>query len=685
MYPDNDLHNEVDLYFELTNCPKYDRFSQSDPFIVVFTKSQLGERKGQWIRLGNTEIIWDNHNPRWVKAVRTDFFFEQVQLLRFDVYDADANDTHDLSRHDFVGSCTANLGELCHAVKQKKQLVLMRDGRHVFGSKRRQTKLLVRVEEVIDNQDELEMTITGHNLAAMDWFGTSDPYVEFLKPLEDGSWLPVARTETLKGTVNPRFKKFSVKLAMLCNADINIPLKMRCLDWNLNSDPDLIGEAEITVRGILSGENAEVVLKNPQGSQNCCGFCARSSYGIIRLRDAQLSKGYSFLQYLQAGLEIQLVVAIDFTGSNGDPRSRESLHAINKEGGNDYQRAIRQVMEVLEPYDSDGMIPVYGFGCRIKGDKTKRTNHCMPLTFDENNAEVAGAAGVMQVYDNAVQVLELSGPTLFQQILETAAAISDMPINRSEQTYTILLILTDGIINDMEKSINAIVQGGKLPLSIIIVGVGNADFSNMDILDADDEPLRHSNGELMPRDIVQFVPFNEFRHEKGLLAAETLREVPDQVTDYMKMVKMAPMPENSVMSMRSLPGDEKDYMDYEKKYNDNRERERLLKGNNESYGGNSNQAPKVNNAFLCPITREVMTNPVIAADGFTYERSAIERWLETKGTSPQTNLALPSKQLIPNHSLKSMIVEQLGHPQPASSNWSVPSKVRNNSLGASAV
>ena len=51
------------------------------------------------------------------------------------------------------------------------------------------------------------------------------------------------------------------------------------------------------------------------------------------------------------------------------------------------------------------------------------------------------------------------------------------------------MIITDGIINDMDKTIDEIVRGSSLPLSIIIVGVGSADFTSMDVLDADDEPL----------------------------------------------------------------------------------------------------------------------------------------------------------------------------------------------------
>ena len=54
------------------------------------------------------------------------------------------------------------------------------------------------------------------------------------------------------------------------------------------------------------------------------------------------------------------------------------------------------------------------------------------------------------------------------------------------QQYFILLMLTDGVISDMPDTIRSIVRASRLPMSIIIVGVGNADFSAMDELDCDD-------------------------------------------------------------------------------------------------------------------------------------------------------------------------------------------------------
>lgn len=61
--------------------------------------------------------------------------------------------------------------------------------------------------------------------------------------------------------------------------------------------------------------------------------------------------------------------------------------------------------------------------------------------------------------------------------------------------------------------------------------------------------------------------------------------------------------------------------------------------------------------FICPILQEVMVDPYVASDGYTYDGKAIELWLSTNETSPMTNLRLPNKSLIPNHSLRSAIMD----------------------------
>ena len=62
--------------------------------------------------------------------------------------------------------------------------------------------------------------------------------------------------------------------------------------------------------------------------------------------------------------------------------------------------------------------------------------------------------------------------------------------------------------------------------------------------------------------------------------------------------------------------------------------------------------------YLCPITHELMKDPVVCGDGFTYERAAIEAWLRNKKhpVSPMTGEPVDPKAIIPNHSLKSDII-----------------------------
>lgn len=77
---------------------------------------------------------------------------------------------------------------------------------------------------------------------------------------------------------------------------------------------------------------------------------------------------------------------------------------------------------------------------------------------------------------------------------------------KNEKMYYILLILTDGEIHDIDETVLAIgeISEKNLPMSIIIIGVGDEDFANMVRLDGDDVAIKAGC-----RDLVQFVKFKE--------------------------------------------------------------------------------------------------------------------------------------------------------------------------------
>jgi len=117
---------------------------------------------------------------------------------------------------------------------------------------------------------------------------------------------------------------------------------------------------------------------------------------------------------------------------------------------------------------------------------------------------------------------------------------------REGNQYIVLMIITDGIISDMERTKEAIVNAASLPISIIIVGVGQADFEAMEELDGDVVRVSY-RGKEAERDIVQFVPFRDFmvsgryNPASGVrLAKEVLHELPEQLLEYMEKRKIKP-------------------------------------------------------------------------------------------------------------------------------------------------
>lgn len=263
--------------------------------------------------------------------------------------------------------------------------------------------------------------------------------------------------------------------------------------------------------------------------------------GTLKILEFKYAKKPSFLDYIYGGCEISLIIAIDFSKSNGIQNSLKSYHNLNEDKPNDYIQAIRSVGEILQYYDTDKMIPVYGFGAKLP-PSTNVVSHCFALNGDIFNPEVRGIQGVLEAYKKTLGEIVFHGPTVFNEVIsEVVHYASVKKIGQDSQRYFLLLILTDGGINDVRSTTAQVVKASKYPISIVIVGIGNEDFENMNMLDADKTPLvNQKTGETMARDIVQFVPFNRYKYDLEALAKEVLREIPNQVLEFMKSKKITP-------------------------------------------------------------------------------------------------------------------------------------------------
>uniref|UniRef100_A0A4W6G5W2 Copine-3 n=1 Tax=Lates calcarifer TaxID=8187 RepID=A0A4W6G5W2_LATCA len=511
------MATKVELTISCDNLMDMDIFSKSDPLCALY----LNTSGSHWYEYGRTEMILNCLNPRFAKKFVIDYYFEMVQKLKFCVYDID-NNTYDLSDDDFLGELECTLGQIVSS-KQMTRSLLLKDKRPAGHG-----TITICAEEITDTRvAEFEVCARRLDRKYLWW---SDPFLEFYKQTETG-WQLAHRTEVVYNNLNPTWRPFRVSLRSLCGGDVEKPIKVDCYDHHISGSHDLIGSFKTTLckHDSCFHFQAEFECINPKKLK-------KKNYknsGVLCIRHCQVVKEYTFLDYIMGGCQI------NFTALTGTRALPSPCHYINPEGYNEYLTAIWAVGNVIQDYDSNKMFPVFGFGAQIP--PSWQVSHEFPINFNPTNPFCAGIEGVVQAYQQCLPQVKLWGPTNFSPIINHVACFASQALHQyTASQYYVLLIITDGVITDMDQTRAAIVQASRLPMSIIIVGVGRADFSAMEFLDSDDKLLSSHTGEVAARDIVQFVPFRDFQGNSVALAQSVLAELPDQVSSFFNSYKLKP-------------------------------------------------------------------------------------------------------------------------------------------------
>ncbi|XP_051911154.1 copine-8 [Hippocampus zosterae] len=526
---------KVEITVSCRNLLDRDTFSKSDPICVLYTQG-MGNK--EWREFGRTEVIDNTLNPDFVRKFILDYFFEERQNLRFDLYDVDSKSAN-LSKHDFLGQAYCTLGEAVGSLGSRLEKPLGGISGKKCGT------IIVKAEELNNCRESVMMQFCGNKLDKKDFFGKSDPFLVFYRSNEDSTFTICHKTEVVKNTLNPVWQAFKIPVRALCNGDYDRTIKVEVYDWDRDGSHDFIGEFSTSYRELSRGQSQfnvyEVVNQKKKDKKK-----KYLNSGTVTLLSFLVDIDVTFLDYIKGGTQINFTVAIDFTASNGNPAQPTSLHYMSPYQLNAYAMALKAVGEIIQDYDSDKMFPALGFGAKLPPDG--RISHEFALNGNPQNPYCAGIDGVMEAYYQSLKSVQLYGPTNFSPVVNHVARYAASVKDGSQ--YFVLLIITDGVISDMAQTKESIVNASCLPMSIIIVGVGPAEFDAMIELDGDEVRIS-SRGRYAERDIVQFVPFRDYIDRTGnhilsmaRLAKDVLAEIPDQFLSYMRTrgIKPAPAP-----------------------------------------------------------------------------------------------------------------------------------------------
>ncbi len=508
-------HLQQNVYFKISavGLPNVDIGSDSDPYFKFFLNGKL---------IHTSKVIDNNLSPDFREdAVHLTYHFEENQTICIEMWDENT-----LRPHILISTATTTVAN----IMSKPNSVWTSKMKNPEGSEIESLITIRGFSEPVDKD------IVTFSLAVNGVDYGQDYYIDIRKTVlivgekADSIWT-TKRGHSTNCVSFPDIIHLTVGVVGGWDVPIQISLMKK-----LGSREEGVGHLQTTLRILQSHPEISMLRPSRQTSQKMINPEADKSHRELKLFISNFQHIPTFLSYIRGGTEIEFCTAIDFTGSNGDPNMETSLHHHSTDKPNQYQLALRAVGPVLEGYDSNQEFPLFGFGAQKYGN----VYHSFSLNGDESNPCVHGLTGIEETYLRSLteaktshqiysrnkstlnqQSFIFSGPTFFSptihRVIELARAALPTP---TQQKYFVLLMITDGVINDTDATIEALRIASGLPISIIIVGVGNADFSTMDALDGDD-------GKLGFRDIVQFVPLRDYLphgHTYTMADAEKIQE-----------------------------------------------------------------------------------------------------------------------------------------------------------------
>lgn len=516
--------NTVSFRFETTNVHGGDTFSKADQYVTVSSRV-FSDRQSQFEEVGRTEVIKNNRDANFHNLVDVPFYLERQQLLvRVMDWDSDSG-----KKDDVLAEFTLEMSDLVKMGTGSKSLSFGKDDR---------STLKIFYEKGSSSNDRIHMKVKCNGLENKDgMFGKSDPYLVVMRKIgdTDDSWSVCYKTPVKKNNLNPVFE-IDTTMSEFCNNNMYATLRVVLFDdddhgQNIDKD-DRLGECEIILDNLVRDRTTTMELYKVKDGKKTT---KKGKYGKITFDEVAHSHFKSLTDYISEGLEITGFIAVDYTGSNGHPQDAGSLHATSTSHPNPYEEAIRGVAQAVVPYDSNHTLDVSGFGGVNSRSGSSDVSHLFdvednpPFNDPSLDANANGVERAVRAYRNSFKYVTLSGPTFLTPTLDAAISVAESMAE--QRKYLLLVIITDDTPNDFDNIQQRFVKLSELPISVVIVGVGNRNFDRFDKLD--DAGATDSRGFGVLDDKVQFVHYNKVRSaSQRCISSHILEEFPGQVEKY---------------------------------------------------------------------------------------------------------------------------------------------------------
>uniref|UniRef100_A0A914EJK5 Copine C-terminal domain-containing protein n=1 Tax=Acrobeloides nanus TaxID=290746 RepID=A0A914EJK5_9BILA len=333
------------------------------------------------------------------------------------------------------------------------------------------------------------------------------------------------KSETIKYAPKLLWRLFNLHSTELAEREIEV----YCYYRDAKVAKVTIGMFTTTYHNLKHGnveDNTYTLTDNPPS--------ARKEYGTFELVKCQEISVSSFLDYIAAGALLNFAVAIDFSRPD---------HFISDEYAKNYvadvELAVKALGESFREFSMSSTYAGFGFAAKIPPQFRESQEFCLNL---ETDPSCRGLDGILNAFKHSLANVQPVDTAHLSHVIYYVAKLAQNYNNRTPGTkpsYFVLAIITRGVFDDLKETIQSIIFASRAPISLIFVGIGDSDLSELERLGTAGTKMNFQ-GRKPERDCVQYVSITKCRQEeskypdlKALIAERGLSSIPWQMTSWM--------------------------------------------------------------------------------------------------------------------------------------------------------
>jgi len=234
---------------------------------------------------------------------------------------------------------------------------------------------------------------------------------------------------------------------------------------------------------------------------------------------------YTYFDFIKHGIKLKCYIGIDFT--------KGSDHILKKEE-NQYLQAIAGFRETLFSFVRD--FKVFGYGAKI--NETNEKPGFFKMNFNDKDL-LHGYTEIEKSYKECLKKISFCEEDYLSPLIENIKNLISKNYELNIYNIFFLLISNPPVKEDYQKCIDLFISNTFLPLSVIVVGIGDKEFKEIKHLISKNRKCS-SEGIERARNNVYFVSMKDCNYNNEILKNKCLKEIPKQVVEFYKINKTSP-------------------------------------------------------------------------------------------------------------------------------------------------